>query len=368
MQEDTSILIGGRALACRLPVTFESRRDGDEDYFYLEGSEAPVGDSSEISHELWEKFSQASRVVGVATLSDLMAIKLSHLSYEINFWKHAVDVLHLQLLGIEPNRKLLEAFKEHWKDVHGGKKSHLSLYKTKDEFFDDFVPKKYEHDRLHDLISEDGTPVYTKCLVDGQEVLVCQEKFNALSFEDQIRMFKEEVAVIALERWVIPSEGRTPIGVAWRKSLMKTVTALTKGWASDFIIEHLSLFINPLKGDMERALKVLNEKEIYMKYSDFKDLVENCLDDATDSGVTWKWGYVPDVEEIILEGCEEAGIVLVNQKGGGEGGAEDCVSVLLIKGQHYAVYYSYYSHYGHDFNYVDVRKVSPKQKTITVYE
>ena len=363
----SKILIGGRALASHLPISFKNRAGGDIDYFFLEGSEAPEGDSSEISHELWEKFSYSSKETGVAKLGDLLAIKISHLPYEINWWKHAVDVLHLQLLGVEPNRKLLEALREHWEDVHGGKKSHLSLYKKKDEFFDDFVPKKYEHDRLHKLVSESGIPIYTKCLVNGQEVLVCQEKFSALSFEDQIRMFKEEVAVIALERWVIPSEGKTPINVAWRKSLMKTVTALTKGWASDFIIEHLSLFLNPLMGDMKRALKVLNEKEIYMKYSDFKDLIENCLVDATDSGVTWKWGE-PDIEEIILEGCEEAGIVQVSQEGGGEGGAEDCVSVLLIAGQHYAVHYSYYSHYGFDFDYVDVRMVSPKQKTITVYE
>lgn len=321
---------------------------------------------------IMELFSEEAMTTGYASLSDLLAIKMSHLTYDIFWKKHKQDYLFLKTVTNEYNWELYLALVEHWKKEFGNK-DYLSLYRTKDSFFDDFVKKDYEHDYLHTLVARNGIPVYEKCLKDGQEVFIDKNKFDKLDFCDKIRMFQEEVAVIALERWVIPSikkDGEIiPICVAYNRSLHKTVTALTKGWASEFIVKNLDQFLNPLYNEMLSALTVLNLKEKYMKtqitFEELKEIIQPRLDQyMADMG---KQGWY-DVDEVILDGFEDIGVKLVGQDGGGEGGAEDCYSVLEIDGVFYKVFYSYYSHHGYEFDYASVKVVTPKEKLVTVYE
>lgn len=303
-----------------------------------------------------------------ATLNDLYTIKLSHLTYDIFWWKHVQDVLLLKSKGVQLNLPLYHALCKYWegkfKNTVLGKKQ-LSLYKTKDQFFDDFVVKQHDHDYLHELVAHPFKPLYTRCLVEGQEVLIDREKFNQLQFPQRVEMFREEIAVIALERWVIPSNRGVPICHAWTKSLHKVVTSLTKGWASRFIIENIELFLSPMKDQMEYALRKLhlNEKEIDMTFNEFEQYLEEVW--VKNGGVS-RWGF--DVYEIILEGDADAGIELLHQSGGGEGGAESCYSVLKVEDKIYKVSYSYYSHHGFEFDYAEVKEVWAKQKLITVYE
>lgn len=256
------ILVGRRALLMGLDW-LEYRDDyrkytGDYDYFVF-GESSSEGDVTVFEDDsVLLAMSKQSQLKGVASLGDLLAIKMAHLEYDIFWWKHVMDVLVLRSKGVVRNEKLYRLLKAHWKTYHGNKE-HLSLYRTKDAFFDDFVSKPYEHDYLHELIALPNVPVYSLCLKDGHEVYVDKEKFDELSHEQQIRMFKEEIAVIALERWVIPSEGKVAIPHAWTKSLRKTVTALTKGWASEFIIENLEEMLSPLKNDMVRTLSIIKE-------------------------------------------------------------------------------------------------------------
>lgn len=322
-----------------------------------------------IPKKIMSLFDTNSYRLGYACPADLLAIKLSHMQYDIFWKKHKQDALFLKQItkGVY-NEKLYTALVEHWK-YEFGTKDYLSLYRTKDEFFDDFVAKEYEHDDLHIYVARNGKPVYTSCLKDGQSVFIDKNKFDNLYFSDKIRMFQEEVAVIALERWVIPSiksgKGIIPITVAWNKSLHKTVTALTKGWASEFIIHNLEHYLHPIKDDMLNALSILNLKEKYMSkeidFEDFKVLLEEKYNTNPDN-----YGF--DYYEILLEGAEDIGIKLVDQEGGGEGGAENCTSILEIDSIFYEVSYNYYSHQGYEFDYASVKIVTPKQKTVTVYE
>ena len=71
----------------------------------------------------------------------------------------------------------------------------------------------------------------------------------------------------------------------------------------------------------------------------------------------------------LLEGFPLAESVgFIEQDGGYEGGSEYCYSVFEIDDTYYKVEYSYYSHYGFDTNHAQVSIVSPKEKTIIVYE
>jgi hypothetical protein len=341
-------------------------KTGDEESVYKTEQRLDI---SIMPKKVMSLFDTNSYRLGYACPKDLLAIKLSHMQYDIFWKKHKQDALFLK--GITKgvyNEKLYSILVEHWKHEFGTK-DYLSLYKTKDEFFDDFVAKEYEHDDLHIYVSRKGKPVYTLCLKDGQSVFIDKNKFDNLEYSAKIRMFQEEIAVIALERWIIPSikSGKEiiPISVAWNKSLHKTITALTKGWASEFIIHNLEHYLHPLKGDILNALSILNLKEKYMSkkidFEDFKVLLEEKYNAYPDN-----YGFY--YSGMIRDGDENVGVKLVDREGGGEGGAEDCYSILEIDGVFYQVTYNYYSYVGYEFDYAEVTIVTPKQKTITVYE
>lgn len=85
---------------------------------------------------------------------------------------------------------------------------------------------------------------------------------------------------------------------------------------------------------------------------------------------------VAQILEIYSDYSEIANLVMddklevVEQEGGGEGGAEDCVAVFKWKDKYYQVEYSYYSYNGYetDGSNNTVIEVKPVEKTITVYE
>jgi len=199
-----------------------------------------------------------------ASLNDLYTIKISHMPWDIFWSKHLQHALVFKKHGAQINQKLYLFLQEHWNKQHGSK-DFLSLYKTKSEFFDDAVVKMYDHDFLHELIAYPNVPIYTTVLKDGEQVAIDKNKFDALSFEQQIKMMREEIAVIACERWLLnpKNRGKMPISRAWSMALRKTTTALTKGSYSRLICENLEHFIHPSMNEINYLL----ERTIYGKES-----------------------------------------------------------------------------------------------------
>lgn len=184
---------------------------------------------------------------GYADIDSLYTIKCSHLGWSNPMWqKHKQDVLYLQCIGGNLDRKLYDSLVEFWREELGDK-SFLSLDKTKKDFFTDKVNYVYDHDYLHELVAYPYKPMYTKTLKKDSEVLVDKDKFNVLEYNDKVRMFREEIAVIALERWVLNPAWKGKVGwyQAHGLSLQKTITKLTKNWATDFLVLNLKEFIKP---------------------------------------------------------------------------------------------------------------------------
>lgn len=213
-------------------------------------------DASVVSQEIFD----ALEGINYASLNDLYTIKVSHLPWPIFFWKHANDALFLKKQGARLNETLYELLKEHWRVIHGTK-TQLSLYKNKQEFFDDAVPKKYDHDMLHELVAFPDVPVYTTVLKEGHTVFTDKEKFLALSFDNKVKMMREEMNVIMCERWLLHHHisARITLPQAWRMSVEKTATALTKGIYSEFICENLEHFVLADKRETAHLFKTLKE-------------------------------------------------------------------------------------------------------------
>lgn len=198
----------------------------------------------------------------VASKDSLYTIKCSHLGWSNHNWqKHKQDVLLMESLGCKIIPELFEELKTFWRKELGNK-SFLSLDKSKKEFFTDNVNYIYDHDYLHELVAHPNKPVYTKTLKENSEVLIDKSKFDELSFEQQVRMFREEIAVIACERWVLnPYWGGK---ISWFKahhlSVQKTITNLTKNWATDFLILNLREFVKPDYTYYENVLNTLKKE------------------------------------------------------------------------------------------------------------
>lgn len=202
-------------------------------------------------------------VDGFATLDAIYTIKCSHLGWSNPSWgKHKRDVLYLKSIGCVLLRDLYDALVVFWK-TELGNKEFLNLNRKKDSFFTDHVTYTYDHDWLHTLVSHPNKPMYTLCLAENKEVMLDKTRFNALSFNQQVRLFREEITTIALERWVYNPKIKTPI--SWYKgyllSLEKTITQLTKNWATEFIVLNLEHFIKPEYAYFEYALTILKKED-----------------------------------------------------------------------------------------------------------
>jgi len=136
---------------------------------------------------------------GYCSTEHLTTLKASHLMWNLNWSKHLFDLQFLLKKGNKINEPLFWELYDYWNEYHGkNKRSDLKM--SKDEFFDNAV--NYDtnsHDETHLILNP--VPIYTKILKDGCDVELDEEKYKALSHEDKMNLFREEIMVMAFERF-----------------------------------------------------------------------------------------------------------------------------------------------------------------------
>lgn len=360
------IIVGSVALQS---FGMQRREPFDIDYWTDQEDHSLNGDVSIIPSEILKLVPSDK---GVATPDAIYTIKCSHATYDIHWDKTKLDILWLKSKGCEIIPDLYKALVEYWKKEHGNKEF-LSLKQPKTKFFTDNVTYVYDHDYLHELVAYPNRPVYESVLKDGEEVLIDKDKFFMLPFEQQVRMFKEEVSVIACERFLINPRARGKVSwfKAYRMALRKTVTTLTKGWASEFIIMNLEEFVLPDYRYFKYLINTIEEIKFMSNNVDmsvFELIYDNC--DCTGSleeciGEMCNGDFYPNGCDITNLGYEH-----LEQEGGGEGGSEYCYGTFKLKGKVYQAEYSYYSYHGYEYDGIldSLKEVVPVEKTIIVYE
>lgn len=229
-----TLIIGSTAMKKWFPESW-SREPKDYDTFsnwpFTEGMDA-------LWHPSFDSW--VPRGTTLATPDQLYTIKVSHLGWDLknNSWnKHADDAMWLKRQGARIDETLFKSLYAVWEELHGEKRVNLTM--ESGDFFNDAVARKYDHDSLHESVAYGDHAMYLDVLRDDSGSVSCDmKKIKALSFEDKVKLFREEVFATALERKVIPSNYRVSPRAAYAWALRRTVTSLTKGWSSRFLIEN----------------------------------------------------------------------------------------------------------------------------------
>lgn len=247
-----NLLIGSRALAYH-DDTFNPRENSDWDVIsdiHLEGTEWHHPD--DLSNDLLSAYTSGQTtlpngiVVDVVNPIGLTIIKRSHLWRDMYFDKHIAQY-HKHL------SKFTEQFtSDEWKLLkHRTKLTHAmfeqggpKLNMTKEEFFDDAVVKKYDHDYLHELVAYNSSPMYTRMLKHSDTVWCEQSKWETFTYLEKCQTVAEETYVIAIERFMVPNDWEFISKQAYYQALKKVCTTLCSGWFRDHALDHFPTIMN----------------------------------------------------------------------------------------------------------------------------
>src|SRR6185436_5009160 len=181
-----------------------------------------------------------------ATVAELYTIKVSHAYWALkngSWWKYAQDIVWLKQRGAHLIPSMHDVLYRVWERDFGKKVIDLNMDKA--DFFDDAVPRKWDHDSVHYSVAYGDYPLYEDFLKDGEEIAMDMKKVWSASFETQVRLFREEIYATALERTMIPTDYRFSPRRAYAMALQKTVTNLTKGRSATFLVDNLDTFMQP---------------------------------------------------------------------------------------------------------------------------
>lgn len=193
---------------------------------------------------LLEEYTKLKTLCGLgASYEFLYILKASHIHLPRRNWFADIQDFHiLRLLAKSDDRleAVIEAYRNELDEISG---THtMNLKTTKEDFFSDGVRKFIDHDLLHDIVAHENIPIFKKTQYENDEVYCNREKFLKLSILQQRRMVLEEVYVICLERFIIPSivsnkEQRITIELL-NQSMKKVCTTLSSGWFREFSVNN----------------------------------------------------------------------------------------------------------------------------------
>lgn len=182
----------------------------------------------------------------------LAIMKRSHLWRDLSFQKH-ITMYHKGGLSdwLKPalasgKFPLIEAdLTERTKLTHAMyPQKNPNLMQLKDDFFDDAVKKKYDHDFIHTVVAYEDVPIYTKMLRTTNLAWCEHDKWVILTKRQQLYAVAEEAMVIAIERFLVPKQWNFPPKLAYMNAVQKICTTLCSGWFRDFAIDEYPAVID----------------------------------------------------------------------------------------------------------------------------
>lgn len=160
----------------------------------------------------------------------LYTLKMSHLFWNINWEKHEWDATWLREKGCKLDYDLFYKLYDYFNEFHG-KNTRSDLKMSATDFFDNALTCPYDHDWLHTLLN--SIPTFNKVLKDGAEVEVDEIKFQSLTEQEKEALVREEVYIMAFERWPELDYRR-----AYGRMLKKFILSHAPIWEAIWILEN----------------------------------------------------------------------------------------------------------------------------------
>lgn len=244
------VLIGSRALQYWNP-TLKLKDDADWDVIsFKQHSGCEVHDPLFLNNMDMTDYALGHNIIIlpdktkalVMSPTGLAIIKRSHLHRDLNFDRHITmfhkfglsEILKEKSHSSIANADLQERIRL---TKEAFPQRNPNLMQSKEDFFDDFVTRKYDHDYLHELVAFYDKPLYVSLLRDEKLAWCEQEKWYNLSHKDKVKCVAEETFVIAIERFMVPNNWNYPSKLAYIKALRKVCTTLCSGLFRDFAID-----------------------------------------------------------------------------------------------------------------------------------
>lgn len=196
-------------------------------------------------------------------LDILYSLKESHkyLRDSPHFLKTMEDIKYLRNIGCSIPDNFKDLYKEIERETYDY--SHPILNQKKNEFFNDTVNYKYDHDTIHEAVKINNRPAHTFFIKDGSEVLCSKKKFFSCSEYIRNCAVLEESYVLALERSIIPHNTKHKRKDIFDLALMKVCSSITSGWFREWAWENynnVQLMYND--NFVEKFEKALSENKI----------------------------------------------------------------------------------------------------------
>lgn len=203
----------------------------------------------------------------VAPMTTLFALKRSHITHDINWFKHISDYQHIKRVlkdDLSPEElrgeimRRREANKRH-------RKPRVNLMAPNEEFFRQYnVRRDFEHDEVHRAVAFYDEPLYTRLKKDQSKAWCSWKAFEALSYEDQIRTVQEEGFVIALERFSFPimrvgSSVTDPLG-HFSKAIRLLATRIWAGRWAMFVVDNYDKIIDYDVDYVQLGMKLMDRE------------------------------------------------------------------------------------------------------------
>lgn len=171
----------------------------------------------------------------------LFTLKVSHANWNIKWEKTMGHIHFMQMMGCKLNLELYDKLIPVWNQVHG--KKQVNLNQPLDQFFDDYVDRKFNHEELHRKVMFNDRPMHEMIRKDLSNAFVSRDMFYELSREQQLETMMEEMLVIAIERFnLLDAKKKSEKYISASKALKQLITSMTTGWFSrELILSHFEI-------------------------------------------------------------------------------------------------------------------------------
>lgn len=206
----------------------------------------------------------------------LYALKKGHIYFPHKQWRKHIHDLHT-LKAIAPYSErhpfiseLITLHRKCTEERIGRLKTPKFNGVSKDDFFDNYVKKFYEHDDIHQVMAHKERPMYTYMQRNPSSVECSKDLWDKFTDQEKIWCVLEEAYVIALERHIIPTmtgkEIRLNNQQAFEWALMRICTNLCSGFFRAFAVDNYFRIYNSYNSKfVDKFMKHVEQGDIQAK-------------------------------------------------------------------------------------------------------